>query len=167
VSREFKSKEDSIKKVQEIVERQQKIENGQFGRLVISAEGMSCNNTALAPFKRGAFEACLPVIPMILRYQGSLIKPVTGYLHIAEGAIFLICCNWWNACQRYEMPTFIPNDYLFETHKDKGRNKAEIFAWAVRDAMSKTSGLPCSDATTMDLKSEMADTVKGKKTKKE
>jgi hypothetical protein len=39
------------------------------------------------------------------------------------------------------LPDFIPNDYLFETHKDKGTEKWEIYAWAVRDIMSKTSGL--------------------------
>lgn len=153
--------------MQEIVDRQRAIEDGKFGRLVIFAEGMSGNNSALIPFKRGAFESLLPVMPMILRYQGSLVKPVTGYLHIMEGAMFLICCNWWNACQRYELPIFIPNDYLFETHKDKGKNKAEVFAWALRDAMSKASGLPCSDDTSMALKTEMADTVKGKKKKKD
>ena len=35
------------------------------------------------------------------------------------------------------MAPFLPNDYLFETHKDKGKDKWEIFAWAVRDVMAK------------------------------
>lgn len=50
------------------------------------------------------------------------------------------------------MPDFEPNEYLFETHKDKGEEKWEIFAWAVRDAMSKASGLP---TTSMSLRLKM------------
>lgn len=34
----------------------------------------------------------------------------------------------------------MPNDYLFETHKDKGKEKWEIYAWAVRDVMAKFGG---------------------------
>lgn len=40
----------------------------------------------------------------------------------------------------YELPLFVPNDYLFEKHKDKGTEKWEIIAWAVRDAMAKVGG---------------------------
>jgi len=34
------------------------------------------------------------------------------------------------------LPPMMPNEYLFNEHKDKGEEKWEIFAWAVRDAMS-------------------------------
>lgn len=35
------------------------------------------------------------------------------------------------------MPPFQPNEYLFEKHADKGKERWEIYAWAVRDAMMK------------------------------
>ncbi len=38
------------------------------------------------------------------------------------------------------MPPLAPNDYLFETHKDKGEEKWEIFAWATRDLLAKVGG---------------------------
>ncbi len=38
------------------------------------------------------------------------------------------------------MPPMTPNDYLFETHKDKGEEKWEIFAWAARDLLAKVGG---------------------------
>ena len=44
-------------------------------------------------------------------------------------------------CEVIELPTFIPNDYLYETHADKGTDRWEIYAWAVRQAMSAASGL--------------------------
>ena len=37
------------------------------------------------------------------------------------------------------MPVFKPNDYLFTEHKDKGTQKWEIYAWAVREAIAKRS----------------------------
>jgi len=43
------------------------------------------------------------------------------------------------------MPDFEPNEYLFEEHKDKGRERWNAFAWAVREIISKGSGLPMSD----------------------
>jgi hypothetical protein len=44
-----------------------------------------------------------------------------------------------------EMPAFQPNDYLFAKHADKGKEKWEIFAWAVREAMADATGLKISD----------------------
>ena len=38
------------------------------------------------------------------------------------------------------MPPFQPNEYLWKTHADKGTEKWEIFAWAVRDLMAKVGG---------------------------
>jgi len=43
------------------------------------------------------------------------------------------------------MPPFTPNDYLFEKHADKGKEKWEIFAWAVRDAMMKSGNFESID----------------------
>jgi hypothetical protein len=40
-----------------------------------------------------------------------------------------------------EMPAFQPNDYLYTKHADKGKEKWEIFAWAVREAMADAAGL--------------------------
>jgi hypothetical protein len=47
-----------------------------------------------------------------------------------------------------EFPPFIPNDYLYEKHKDKGKEKWDIYAWAVRDVMCKVSGIPKEDRFT-------------------
>ena len=35
------------------------------------------------------------------------------------------------------LPPMQPNEYLWKAHADKGREKWEIFAWAVRDVMAK------------------------------
>ena len=43
------------------------------------------------------------------------------------------------------MPDFLPNDYLYETHMNKGEERWEIFAWAVRDAMINAGNFKQSD----------------------
>ena len=35
------------------------------------------------------------------------------------------------------MPEFTPNTIMLERHADKGNEPWEIYAWCVRDAMSK------------------------------
>lgn len=40
------------------------------------------------------------------------------------------------------MPEFTPNPIMLDRHADKGAEPWEIYAWCVRDAISKKSGLP-------------------------
>ena len=51
-----------------------------------------------------------------------------------------------------QLPTFEPNDYLFEHHADKGAEKWEIYAWATRDIMAKVGGFGQSDMAYKDRK---------------
>ena len=39
------------------------------------------------------------------------------------------------------MPEFTPNPTMLDMHADKGEKPWEVFAWCVRDAISKQSGL--------------------------
>ena len=43
------------------------------------------------------------------------------------------------------MPDFEPNEYLFDTHADKGAERWEVYAWALRDAMCKSGGFGACD----------------------
>lgn len=43
------------------------------------------------------------------------------------------------------MPDFEPNEYLFRTHADKGKDRWEIYAWALRDVMARTGNFETSD----------------------
>ena len=38
-------------------------------------------------------------------------------------------------CEVIELPDFYPTEYLYKTHFNKGQEKWEIFAWAVREIM--------------------------------
>ena len=43
------------------------------------------------------------------------------------------------------LPPFTPTPKMLELHKDKGKEPWEIYAWCVRDAISKHSGIPKLD----------------------
>ena len=82
---------------------------------------------------------------MTLNYTSSLTD-------IAKDSLFslpLLILSYFEffsvKCEMTECPIFIPNDYLYEKHKDKGEEKWEIYAWAVRDIFSKASGKPKID----------------------
>lgn len=53
-------------------------------------------------------------------------------------------------CTVQELPPFIPNDYLFKKFESTGKEKWEIYADAVRHAMSKASGLPLTELSQKD-----------------
>ena len=53
------------------------------------------------------------------------------------------------------MPDFTPNPYMLDKYDDKGNDPWEIYAWCVRDAISKHSGIKILDEK-LALKDKMA-----------
>ena len=58
---------------------------------------------------------------------------------------FMNLCCWGTKCAVNVMPDFEPNEYLFRTHADKGKDRWEIYAWALRDVMAKHGDFHLSD----------------------
>ena len=79
-----------------------------------------------------------------MKYQWSHLSPAWDVIPFLPLAIMQFSI-FWLKCEVFELPAFVPNEYLFETHADKGNDRWEIMAWAVRDAMSKASGLETND----------------------
>jgi hypothetical protein len=48
-------------------------------------------------------------------------------------------------CEMIHLPPFQPNEYLFETFKDKGEEKWEIYAWAMREIIAEVGNFKKSD----------------------
>ena len=97
-------------------------------------------------FKRGAFIGEKRVRPMMIK--NDLDATISIAYDVADVLPIAFLQMSWLGFQVIEMgllPDFEPNEYLFQTHKDKGEERWEIFAWAVRDAMSKVSGRPTTD----------------------
>jgi len=43
------------------------------------------------------------------------------------------------------LPVFEPNEYLFRNFGHKGETKADVYAWAVRDAMARATKIRLYD----------------------
>ena len=53
------------------------------------------------------------------------------------------------------MPDFTPNPWMLENFADKGSEPWEIYAWCVREAMSRASGIKTLDEK-LSLKEKLA-----------
>ena len=109
-------------------------------QLVIFAEGNTSNNKTILPLKRGAFSSLKPISPILLEYNCPKVHVCNSVVKDLVLYILILCTFERIVCFKEELPVFIPNRYLFETHKDKGKSEWEIYAWAVRDVMAKASG---------------------------
>lgn len=129
-----------------IKDRQMLIENeGGYNQLLMFPEGCTTNGAGIVKFKKGAFWGEATVKPIILKY--SLNDTVIPSYDCAP----LLALAWMQlswacmSCEIISLPDFQPTDYLFETHKDKGKERWEIYAWATRDLMCKKGQLGQDD----------------------
>lgn len=119
-------------------------ETGEYPPLLVYPEGTTTNCKFLYPFKKGAFINEKKVRPFVLKYSThGTINPCWDVIDIKS--LFLMqlsfcCCS----CHMYQLPDFEPNEYLFETHKDKGSTRWEIYAWAMREIMKDAGGFTLS-----------------------
>ena len=116
--------------------------------LCIFPEGVMNNNKYLMPFKKGAFETEASVKPVAIKYDYDIVSPQT-FLPLAF-PIHLLQCTLWNSgtVNLTHLPIFVPTEYLFKTHADKGKERWEIYAWAIRDIISKVGELPLYECST-------------------
>ena len=126
------------------------------------AEGTTTNGTCLMPFKRGGFEGMRTVVPTFVTYDYGQISPAYDSVHAGLLMIMLMSSLELITCNLTLMPEFTPNTFMLEKHADKGKEPWEIYAWCVRDLISKTSGLPKNDNVSMRQKKIYNDYVQCK-----
>lgn len=124
--------------VKTIVDRQNLIEEeGRYAPFAMFPEGATTNGTHLMKFRRGAFVGEKRVTPIYFKYDVHAFSTAYDCVDFLPLVIMNLC--WAGLkCRVNIMPDFEPNEYLFRKHADKGNERWEIFAWAVRDAMAKT-----------------------------
>ena len=71
-----------------------------------------------------------------MKFRYSTMSPAYDILDFLPLVILNLCLCCFS-CVLTILPDFEPNDYLFETHKNKGKERWEIFAWAIRDIIQK------------------------------
>lgn len=110
---------------------------------MINPEGTQSNGKYLLPFKRGAFESLKAVQPIVLKYKSNngTMNVTWECLGFIEQTIIAFTAPCYYICTLMKLPPVKPTDYLFEKYADKGRTKAEIFAWVTREIMSKAGDI--------------------------
>ena len=81
------------------------------------------------------------VIPSYIKISSGLVAPVYDTIDFFPLIYIWLSCISYSVSTLYIMPEFTPNAVMLEKHADKGNEPWEIFAWCVRDAMAKRSGL--------------------------
>ena len=86
---------------------------------------------------------------MFIKYDSCVVNPSYETIQYLPLEIFL-CSTGCISAKIHIMPHFKPNDYLFKTHADKGSERWEIFAWAVRHAMMKEGNFKSCEQSLKD-----------------
>ena len=151
--------------VETIIERQRMIEDREieYQPLALFAEATTCNSKVLLPFKRGAFQGMRTVIPSYTNYTHGMISPHYDTVDFIPLVFLLMSSCQVNSVTLYIMPEFTPNTIMLEKHADKGKEPWEIYAWCVRDTISKKCGRPKENNSTLKDKFAYIDFMHGDK----
>ena len=114
--------------------------NGDYPPLLVFPEGTTSNGTILFKFKKGAFLSEKKVRPYTMHYSNWTVHLAWENIDILPLLVFVFSWGIFS-CKLQQFPDFEPNEYLFETHRDKGSTRWEIYAWAVRQIMMEHGGL--------------------------
>ena len=79
--------------------------------------------------------------PCYFSISSGSVSPTYDILNLGPLVIFLLANINFRCARINIMPEFTPNSWMLENHADKGNEPWKIFAWCVRDAMSKYSGI--------------------------
>jgi hypothetical protein len=114
---------------------------------------MHTNEAYFTPLKRGPFSGLKPIEMWYQRQNCSSVHAAFDCLP-QNILLILVFSNLYNNVEVLMFPQIIPNEYLWKTHADKGKEKWEIYAWACRDMWSKYFKRPVLDNVTIKDKIE-------------
>ena len=134
------SEENKARALAAIRDRQVLIEEtGTYAPVIIFAEGGTSNGKGIMNFKKGAFFSERTVTPMYIKYGYYQLCPSFDTIEFLPLAILTL--SWFFfTCEVGILPDFTPNEHLFTQHADKGTERWEVYAWAVKNSMMKYGG---------------------------
>ncbi len=102
--------------VNDIKDRQTLIEESvDCPPFLVFAEGGTSNGTCILPFKRGAFQSIKAISPVYIKYSYGTMSPCYDVVPYVALSLMNLCLFDF-AFEIVELPPFLPNDYLFNTH---------------------------------------------------
>lgn len=144
------TEEERNKLIETIMERQIAIEDAgrRLNPICIFPEGTTTNGEYLMSFKRGAFQAMRTIQPCYVKLNyWSHVRPSFEGPDLFEMFVLLLSNIGFTLATLYILPPFVPNQYMLDTHGDKGEADWEIYAWCLRDVMAKAGGFKLSETS--------------------
>ena len=80
-------------------------------------------------------------VPCFVTFSNAMVRPTFDALDLGPFITLLLTSLSFMTMKITIMPEFTPNSFMLEKHADKGDEPWKIFAWCVRDAISKHSGI--------------------------
>lgn len=74
-----------------------------------------------------------------------MVMPTYEIIELVPFVMLLFASFSFRKAKITIMPEFTPTPYMLEKHADKGKEPWAIYAWCVRDAISRASGIPVLD----------------------
>ena len=121
-----------------------KTERGRWPQILVYAEGVNTNGSALVKFKTGAFEPGVPVQPVLVKYPNKYATTTWSWAGTNAIQTFIWTISQFHVYQELQfLPVYQPSE--------AEKNDPNLYAENVRKIMAKAAGLPLSDATLDDM----------------
>lgn len=85
-----------------------------------------------------------------MKYNWKNFAPTWEGIPFVAHTFALVALAYSYEVEVHRLPPFKPNDFLFKTHEQQGKEKWEIFAWGVRQAMAKFGNLKLTSQPNAD-----------------
>lgn len=82
-------------------------------------EGSTSNGRYLLQFKRGAFAGSHAVTPVVFLHTYGVMSVALDIVPFFALVMMNMCLFCDSKCEILVLPTFVPNEYLYNTHADK------------------------------------------------
>lgn len=161
------TKEEKIKVLKAIEQRQAKNEEKGGRPILIFPEGATTNNEQIIGFKRGPFSGLNSVQPLGMKFWSPTGISVQNDT-IFQWHYFICFMSPFHTGHMKVYPVFKPNQFFWDNHwsESSGEQKWEAYARVVREhIIAKSFNFKLSD-NVMEDKFEFKDLLKGKKSKK-
>ena len=85
------------------------------------------------------------ILPCYVKFKYCHYRPTWDTMLFWDVLFIWFSSFCINVVTLYVMPHFVPNQFMLDKHRDKGKEEWEIYSWCVRDAMLKSGQFEDSD----------------------
>ena len=103
------------------------------------------------------------VVPCYIKIEGGMVTPSYETVELGPIIILMLSQISYTRSTLYILPEFTPTPDMLEMHADKGKEPWEVFAWCIRDIISKNGNIPKQDNNKFEDKWAYIDFMNGHK----